>query len=134
MAQVRSSSLEVLPWQHCPVHLSVLLVSSNKMKCTFEPRIHIIVTYIWHVQVSVRFERKMDALIIQKQNHHSKKFLCVLILLKYELYEVFYTEIFHIYNIYVCRYVHTTCTQAYQPIGRLYMRPDLPKSDIMMHF
>ena len=48
----------------------------------------------------------------------------------------FFTPKFSISTVYmyVCRYVHSTCTQAYQPIGRLHMWPDFPKPDIMMHF
>ena len=82
-----SSSFGVLPWRHCPVHLSVLLVSSNKTKHVFEPRKHY--CHIHLACKSVGYERKMHLLIIWKLNRHSKKILCVLISLKYELYEVF---------------------------------------------
>ena len=61
--------------------------------------IYVIVTYVHLACTSVHYERKMHVLIIGKQNFRSKKISCVLISLKYELYEVFYTEIFQIYNI-----------------------------------
>ena len=78
-------------WQrHRPVHLSV---STETMKHTFKHR-----TRYCHIHLactSVRYERKIHVLY----NCHSKKILCALFSLKYELYEVFYTEIFQIYGI-----------------------------------
>ena len=61
-----SSSFRVLPQCHYPLHLSgsTILVSSNKMKCTFEP--HTRYCHIHLACMSVCFERKMHVLIIQK--------------------------------------------------------------------
>ena len=69
--------------------------SNNKMK---QSLIHIIiVTYIWHAQVYTMKERCMYLLF--KSKIFIVKMFCVLISSKYELYEVFYTEIFQIYGI-----------------------------------
>ena len=50
-------------------------------------------------QLNINKDKKNMVLIIRKYNFHSKKISCVLILLKYELYELFYTEIFQIYGM-----------------------------------
>ena len=52
-----SSSFGVLSWPHHSVHLSVLPVSSNKMKHTFEPCKHY--CHIHLACMSVGYERKM---------------------------------------------------------------------------
>ena len=61
---------EAFPQHHCPVHLTVSLLSSNKMKHTFEP-----CTHYCHMHLactSVCYEGKMHVLIIRKQSYHSK--------------------------------------------------------------
>ena len=73
-----------------PVHLSIQL--TNKMNCMFEP--HTCYCHIHMACTSVCYERKTHVLIIRKENCHSKKISCVLILLKYELYKVFLTPKF----------------------------------------
>ena len=59
-----SSSFGVLPQCHCPVHLSVSILSSNKTKCKFESCIRY--CHIHLACMSVRYERKMHVLITQK--------------------------------------------------------------------
>ena len=48
--------------------------------------------------MSVHYKRKMHGTNYSKKKFHIKEISCVLILLKYELYEIFYTEIFQIYG------------------------------------